>query len=165
MVDLRSHIQQVLEIYRSSDEAVVPLPVAAALALHEVHGNPEGMVARLDYEAALNLTAAALSRIVPIYTLPPGASSPQKVAADVGRGRFRQGAEVYEGHDGTTAASLAVERADLPAATELMKSAGLPFRLEMVRRGGEGLTASSPRAAASAPRASRPPRSPGPGRT
>jgi hypothetical protein len=78
---------------------------------------------------ALNLAAAALSRLLPIYTV--DAQSPRLVRAeiDVGSGRFRDGATLYEHSDGTRVMPLFVTRNEVAAAVELVRDAALPFDL------------------------------------
>jgi hypothetical protein len=57
------------ELLQSAQDAHVPLAVAAAIAFHQVQGNTRAIVSRQDYDDALNLAAAALSRLIPLYAV------------------------------------------------------------------------------------------------
>lgn len=129
MVDLRRDRDQVRKIWRSIADSHVPLPLAAALAFHEVHGGAASIVARVEYEDGLDLAAAALSRLVTIYAIDEGTRNPVPARFDLGAGRFRHGATTYERADGTTMTPLLVQREHLAPAMELIRSTGIPFQL------------------------------------
>lgn len=128
MVDLRRDGEQVRQAWRSSGDSHVPLPLAAALALHEAHGGAADVVAELEYEDALNLAAAALSRLVSIYTIDERTRLPVPAMLNLATGRFRAGASVYERRNGRPMTSLVVLREHVPAAMDMIKATGIPFR-------------------------------------
>lgn len=104
----------------------LPLSVAAASALCRLPG-AENDVSSEEYHTALNLAAAALSRVIPIYTV-EGQSRPLvRAEIDLGSGRFRDGATLYEHANGTRVRPLLVARDGVAAAIEIVRNAGLPF--------------------------------------
>lgn len=127
MVDLRKDREQVRQAWRASEASHVPLALAAALAFHEAHPGPAGVVPQPDYDDALNLTAAALSRLVAIYAIDERTCRPVAHSLNLAIGKFRDGAAVYEGEHGRRVTSLLVRREHLPSAMALIKSAGIPF--------------------------------------
>jgi len=128
VVDLRRDCEQVKKVWRSCVDVHVPLPLAAALAFHEAHGSVT-VVPQLEYEDGLDLAAAALSRLVTIYALDNGTRQPVPGHFDLGAGKFRHGASVYELADGSTMTPLVVQRAHLAPAVALIGSTGIPFQL------------------------------------
>lgn len=130
MVDLRKDGEQVKEAWRSSGDSHVPLPLAAALAFHEAHGGAHAAVPQPEYEDALDLVAAALSRLVTIYTIDERTKLPVSAQLNLGTGRFRYGATVYEHGNGKAVTSLVVRREQLPAAMEVIKATGIPFQFD-----------------------------------
>jgi hypothetical protein len=99
----------------SSGADFLPLPAAAALTFRRTCRIGEDRLAGTEYAGALDIAAAALSRLVPIYTL-DGGGMPVAVAVDLARQRFQGGArEVLRG-DGTVLSPLGVARGDLPRA-------------------------------------------------
>lgn len=128
MVDLWRDCEQVRKLWHSSADTHVPLPLAAALAFHEAHGSPT-VVPLLEYEDGLDLAAAALSRLVPIYAIDEGTRLPVPGHFNLGAGKFRHGATTYELADGTAMTPLVVPRDPLATAVELIRSTGIPFEL------------------------------------
>lgn len=129
MVDLRADGDKVRKLWRGSEALHVPLSLAAALAFHESYGGPDAIMQRLDYDDALDLIAAALSRLVTIYKVDESTRSPVSVQLNLGSGKFRHGATVYEYRNGRALGSLMVQRAHVPAAVELIKAVGIPFQI------------------------------------
>lgn len=127
MVDLRRDCDQARELWRGSADSHVPLALAAALAFHEARDQHSALLSRADYEVSLNLSAAALSRALTIYALDRASGVPVSTRIDLGAGRFRCGASVYEESGGDALTSLVVLRDDVPRAIALIKSSGIPF--------------------------------------
>jgi hypothetical protein len=127
VVDLRRDSEQVSELWRGSADSHVSLALAAALAFHEARDHHPVLLSRADYEDALDLTAAALSRALTIYALDRASGVPVSTRFDLRAGRFRCGASVYEQWGGDALTSLVVLRDDVPRALALIKSAGIPF--------------------------------------
>jgi hypothetical protein len=133
MVDLRSDGEQVRQAFCESDAPHVPLPLAAAMAFHEAHPAPAAVVPQLEYDDALNLTAAALSRLVAIYRIDERTRRPVEHSLNLTAGRFRDGAAAYESKNGRRMTSLLVLREHLPTAMALIKATGIPFHFDGLR--------------------------------
>ncbi len=108
----------------------MPLPLAAALAFHEAYRSADRILPRPEYDDALNLTAAALSRLISIYTIDERTRTPVVARLNLRSGKFRDGAAVYEHRMGNAMTSLLVRREQLLPAVEIIKSTGIPFRSE-----------------------------------
>ena len=128
MVDLRQDREHIVSLWRSADGSLVPLPLAAAHVFHEIHEPRQPVVPRPEYEDALNLVAAALSRIVEIYRAGGHAEYGVTVVLQLGAGRFRNAATRYEKHDGEVVELLAVRRQHVVDALPQLKAAAIPFR-------------------------------------
>ena len=130
-VDLRKDGERIRRAWLATDAPHAPLHLAAALAFHEAHGGVDAVVPRLDYDDALNLAAAALSRLLTLYTLDEQTRRPVPVRLSLANGRFRQGAVVYEQRESSrTVTSLVVHREQLPAAIAVIRATGLPLHFE-----------------------------------
>ena len=114
------------QLQQRADDFYLPLGVAAAITFHQVHRSTKSIVTRQDYDDALSIAAAALSRLVPIYALrdPRVGCAPIKV--DLTKAQFARGATQLHGPD-ETISELSVSRRDLVAALSLIKRTGLPF--------------------------------------
>lgn len=128
MVDLRKDSDQVRDAWRSSNEPHVPLSLAAALAFHEAHQPAPAFIAELDYDDALNMTAAALSCVVDIYAIHPRSGQPVPVKLNLKAGRFTDGGSAYRGRSGRNVRSLVVRREQIPTAMSLVCAAGISFQ-------------------------------------
>jgi hypothetical protein len=126
-VRLEQERQQTEELLQNARDAYVTLSVAAATAFHQAHGNTRAIVTRQDYEDALSIAAAALSRLIPLYTLRDPREGRVSVAVDLVHQRFQRGATELRGDDGSTTGALSVKRSDLVSALSLIKRAGLGF--------------------------------------
>jgi hypothetical protein len=127
MVDLRKDSEQVRDAWRSSDEPHVPLSLAAALAFHEAHRAGEAFIAQPDYDDALDMAAAALSRVVDIYAVDARTGQPAPVQLSLRAGRFADGGSAYRRRNGETVTSLVVRREHVRRAMRLVSAAGIPF--------------------------------------
>jgi hypothetical protein len=126
-VDLRTERERVDDLWQRMVEAYVPVSVAAALTFHQVHGNTRAIVTRQDYDDALGIAAAALSRLVPIYTLDNPAQGRMPVAVDLTQQQFVRGATELRSKDGTRLGNLSLQRGEMLSAISLIRRAGLPF--------------------------------------
>ena len=95
MVDLSEDCARVAQLWDGGGASRVPLCVAAAFAFHRTRRNAEGSLSPIEYAQALDIAAAALCRLAPIYTLDG------RAAIDLARQRFRGGAAELAGVDGT----------------------------------------------------------------
>ena len=107
-------------------DAYYPLPAAAAITFHQVHRNATAIVSRRDYDDALSIAAAALSRLVSIYTLRDPREGRVKVAVDLATARFALGATQLRSSK-ETIDELWVSRGEMLSAMSLIKRTGLPF--------------------------------------
>jgi hypothetical protein len=101
----------------SSGAFFLPLPAAAALTFHRTCRIGEVRLSSMEYNGALDIAAAALSRLVPIFTL-DGEDMPVAVAVNLAQQRFRGGAREVLRADGTVLSPLGMVRGDLPRALE-----------------------------------------------
>ena len=111
----------------------MPLPLAAALAFHAGQEGANALLPARDYDAALDVAAAALSRLVAVYAIGENPKLPAVIHIDLRSGRFRDGGALYERRPGGPITSLVVARAQLSPALEFIRTAGLPFRPGTVR--------------------------------
>jgi hypothetical protein len=125
-VRLEIESQRTTALSQRIDNAYFPLALAAAIAFHEAHRSATTCVSRRDYDGALDIAAAALSRLLPVYTLrdPPGERA--TLVVDLTRARFARGATELCGQ-GEAVGELSVARSDLVCALSLIKRIGLPF--------------------------------------
>ena len=125
-VRLEVEAERTTALLQSGHDHYVPLAVAAAIAFHQAHGSTKAIVSRDDYDDALNLAGAALSRLLTIYVLRDARQGRVPLAIDLTRSRFARGAtELRVGLE--TLCELSVSRHDLLAALALIKRAGLPL--------------------------------------
>lgn len=104
----------------------LPLHVAAAITFHQAYGSKNAAISRSDYDDALNIAAAALSRLMPVYTLREPREGRVVLAVDLTEARFAHGAtELRSGHE--TVGELSVRRNELVSALSFIKRMGRPF--------------------------------------
>lgn len=109
-------------------ELDVPMCVAAATVFHRVHARRTGLVRRSDYETALNIAAATLSWLVPVYTVGLVTGRRVPVAVNLLTQRFAAGATQLRSLDGDKLMeALFVRRPDLLFALPIIQRAGLPL--------------------------------------
>lgn len=113
--------------WRTSQEAFLPLPAAAAIVYRESPGGAAATPSRADHDDALNIAASALSRLVAIYAYDAQAHERVVVKLDLVQGRFARGATEFRRRDGDPLVELWVRRADLAAALARIERAGIPF--------------------------------------
>lgn len=123
MVDLQRDCAQVELTWRSSQDLYVPLSMAAAFTFHQTRRNKESLLSPKEYAGALDIAAAALSCLIPIYT-PDERGGRVPVPIDLARQRFCDGATKVQGIDGAVFAPLAIVRNDvLPALIAIDRTA------------------------------------------
>jgi hypothetical protein len=120
----RARIEQEMQ---SAVSAHIPLPVAAAGAIHVVCRNTHDIVARSDYDDALNIAAVAISRLVPVYALADPSRRKEVLWIDITRERFANGATELRRNDGRKITPLSIRRSDMLSALSLIKRTGLLF--------------------------------------
>jgi hypothetical protein len=108
------------------DHNYLPLHVAAAVTFHQAYGSKNVVISRSDYDDALNIAAAALSRLMHVYTLREPPEGRVALAVDLTNSYFARGAtELRNSHD--TIGELSVARDELVSALSLIRRTGLPF--------------------------------------
>jgi hypothetical protein len=129
---LENHVRLEVEaesasaLFQRVQEIYLPLSVAAAIAFHEVHRSAKAIVSQSDYDDALSIAAAALSRLICIYTLRDRRQGRVAVAVDLAKAHFARGATQLHGTE-ETIGELWVSRRELVSALSLIKRTGLPF--------------------------------------
>jgi len=120
----RARIEQELQ---HTPDGRVPLPVAAAGAMHLVCRNTHDIIARSDYDNALNLAAIAIARLVPVFA----AADPPRIeevhSIDITRERFANGATELRRTDGRKLTRLFIRRSDMLSAMSLIRRTGNLF--------------------------------------
>jgi len=113
-------------------DTYIPMPVAAAMTFHELHGRSKRVVYRDEYDAVLDLAAAALSRLIPVYTLSK-AQEPIEAKADLLLYRFTNGATQLRARDGGSLLEpLWVQRSRLLSASSFIRRAGFAYSFSVV---------------------------------
>jgi hypothetical protein len=117
MVDLGKDRALIAQLWDGSQASRLPLSLAAAVMFHQTRVDADGdePLSWIEYARALDIAAAALSRLLTIYTM-DGDGEPVPAAIDLSRQRFRGGASELRGEDGSILAPLVIERSDLPPA-------------------------------------------------
>ena len=132
MVDLRQECEQVEEIWTRGQESWVPLSVAAAFTFHQTRRKVANLLFPDEYANALDLAAAALSCVIPIYT-PGGSGLPVPVPINLASQKFRGGATKLQCADGTVLSPLDVVRGDLLPALIAIERAGIEYNVAPTR--------------------------------
>ena len=126
MVDLRQDRVRVARLWDTSPASHVPLPVAAAFAFHYTRRSVEEALSEEEYAGALDIAAAALARLVPLYAL-DGQGEPVAVSVDFAKQRFSGGAAGVLNADGSILAPLAVVSSDVLPALATIERSGIEY--------------------------------------
>ena len=126
MVDLLKDYHRIDELWRGCQEPYAPLSVAAALTFHETRRCSVRVLFDEDYANALAIAAAAISRIIPIYTVGSG-NDRIVVLVDLARQKFREGATRVQCDDGAIIAPLAIMRGELLSAIPSIARVGVEY--------------------------------------
>jgi len=115
VVDLHQDFAQVEQTWRSSQDACVPLSVAAAFAFHQTRHSNEDLLCPYEYASALDIAAAALACLIPIYT-PDERGGRIAICINLATQRFCAGATKVQCFNGAVLTPLTTVRSDvLPA--------------------------------------------------
>ena len=114
-------------LWRHGSDPYLPLSVAAATAFHSVHHGAQAITNRREYDDALNMTAAALAGLIPLYVLKDPRRGRQRLAFDAGADRFTRGATRLVQRNGSVVSGLAVLRTEFTDALRDLRKAGLPL--------------------------------------
>jgi len=126
VVDLRKDCAQVAQIWGGSQESLVPLSVAAAFTFHQTRRNDEELLSAHEYAYALDIAAAALACLVPIYTT-DGRGEQIPVSIDLAKQRFCGGATKVHCVDGAIVAPLSIVRSDVLPALIAIERSGIEY--------------------------------------
>ena len=131
-VRLELEAERTTALLQRAADLYLPLPVAAAIAFHQAHGNTKAIVSRQDYDDALNIAAAALSRLLTIYVLRDPRMGRTPLAVDLTQAQFARGAtELRSAHERIR--EMWVARGELLSALSLIKRTGLAFSFAIVK--------------------------------
>ncbi len=131
MPDPGATLEQARQAWQAG-EPYVPLALAAALALHEAA--VQQRMPLPDSPEALDLAAAALSRVVTICALHPRTRHVVPLEIDLASGRFADGATLYKRRYGAAVEALVVRRDEVDGAMDLVREAGLSLFLPIAGR-------------------------------
>jgi hypothetical protein len=137
-VDLEAEQARVHEVLRDLQGRHVPLSVAAAVVFHEAHGGAKAVIRRADYDDALNMAAAALSRLVRVRRATGPIESDEEMAVDLTQQRFARGATELRGPNHAVLRGLLVRRAELHSALSVIRRAGITFAFDLLPPGPPG---------------------------
>jgi hypothetical protein len=129
-INLATDRARVEELWCTDQSTYVPLQLAASFTVHAVGlGRPphETAVTPNAHSDALNIAAAALSAVIPIYALQHGTQDWVAVLVDPVRHRFEDGATALRRRDGRMVLNLSVKRADVVSAIPIVERAGVTF--------------------------------------
>jgi len=133
-IDLTTRGQEVERQWESANGDDVPLEVAAAFLFHQLNNTP-AVVPPEHYDRALNIAAAALARVAPVYVKNDKVRSRKQLLVDVARHRFKNGATELHDTNGHARSGLITERAAVMNAIPIAKQANLPFGMPSSKRG------------------------------
>jgi len=126
VVDLREDSAQVAQIWSGSQESLVPLPVAAAFTFHQTRRTCEELLSPHEYARALDIAAAALACLIPIFTT-NGRGEQIPVSIDLAKQRFCGGATIVQCADGAIVTPLAIVRGDVLPALIAIERSGIEY--------------------------------------
>jgi len=126
MVDLRKDSDEVAQLWGASQELRVPLPLAAAFTFHQTRRRDEDLLFPDEYANALDIAAAALACLIPIYT-EDGRGEQITVPINLARQRFGGGATLLQGVDGAVIAPLSTVRGDVLVALIAIERCGVEY--------------------------------------
>jgi hypothetical protein len=123
------------ELLTRTADYYLPLCVASAVAFHQAHGNTKAIVSRQDYDDALNIAAAALSRLLTVYVLRDPRAGREALVVDLTRSHFAHGGTELKSLE-ETVGELSVARRELVSALSLIKRTGLAFSFAATKDDG-----------------------------
>jgi hypothetical protein len=126
-VRLEAELARLEDAMRGRAASYVPVCVAAALTFHAAHRNTRAIMTREDYEDALNMAAAALSRLIPVYRVADPRDGHTEVPVNLVTMRFARGATELRGATGEALRDLSVRHGELQSALSLVRRAGIAF--------------------------------------
>ena len=126
MVDLRKDSVQVAELWGGSQDHNLPLSMAAAFTFHQTRRDGVGLLSPDEYSNALDIAAAALACLIPIYTH-DGNEGQIPVSINLAQQKFCGGATMVRSVDGSVITSLSIMRADVLAALIAIERYGIEY--------------------------------------
>jgi hypothetical protein len=108
----------------------VALPTACTVVYWHVSGTEPDPRDTGSYQSLLNTVARALGSVVPVYFQDECSTMPLQIqVADLLEGHFSRGAHVFVTSSGMELRGLTVQRFEMKAAIQVLRSAGVRFRL------------------------------------
>jgi len=126
MVDLRKDSAEIAELWCASQDLRVPLSMAAAFTFHRTRRNDEKLLSPDEYASALDIAAAALACLIPIYTLNAGGEQ-TRLPINLARQRFCGGATRVQCADGAVITPLAIVRSQVLPALIAIERSGIEY--------------------------------------
>ncbi len=126
MVDLRQDCVQIEQIWIRSRDSWMPLSLAAAFTFHQTRRDGAHLLFPEEYANALDIAAAALSRLIPIY-MPDERGVPVAVPINLASQKFCAAATKVQCADGTVLSPLDIVRQDLIPAIVAVERAKIDY--------------------------------------
>jgi hypothetical protein len=133
MVDLAADREAVAGVWNASQAQYVQLSLAAAFVFHQTRRGNEAELTGHEYTGALDIAAAVLACLIPIYTVNAQAKR-TVVPIDLSLQKFRGGATQLERADGAIVAPMSILRDDAPHALQAVARAGFEIAYLAPRR-------------------------------
>lgn len=112
---------------QTSRDAYIPMSLAAAMVFHELFGTSGATVYRNEYDDVLDITASALSRLLPVYTLNIDEKRVE-VTVELVYYRFTNGATQLHAREGARVIEpLWVPRRRMLSAISFIRRAGIAY--------------------------------------
>jgi hypothetical protein len=103
------------------------LAVAAHLARSQLVSDPLAIYDAQHLGEMLDLIAAALARVAPLYVQDPGSGTPRQLAdSELEGAAVKRGGGMVVLRDGRTLSSVSIKRVDLRQAIAILKAVGIP---------------------------------------
>ena len=133
MVDLVADREEVVGLWNGRQAPRVQLSLAAAYVFHQTRRGDEAAFTGNEYAAALDIAAAALSCLIPIYTVNQ-LGEWIAVHIDLTRQKFRGGATQLLRADGAIVESMSIVRNDARHALAALERGGVEISYVAPRR-------------------------------
>ena len=133
MVDLVADREEVVGLWNGRQAPRVQLSLAAAYVFHQTRRGDEAAFTGNEYAAALDTAAAALSCLIPIYTVNQ-LGEWIAVHIDLTRQKFRGGATQLLRADGAIVESMSIVRNDARHALVALERGGVEITYAAPRR-------------------------------
>jgi hypothetical protein len=124
LVNLGADREEVEGVWKDSRAQFVRLSLAAAFVFHRTRRGDEVALTGNEYAGALDIAAAVLACLIPIYTV-NGQGTWTAVIVDLSLHKFRGGATRLQRADGAVVAPISIVRDDAGHALQEVARAGI----------------------------------------